>query len=112
MTRNFIFEKTDVLTQSRDDLRDGKAASSRGEKLTKAAKAKIAAVLLAEREFNVKDMGLGDIVIIKHDGVDILMLEQKNSGDRLSITRIQSERPDIVEEFTAPTPATYFNVLA
>ncbi len=112
MTQKFLFTDTPALDSARNDLADGKAASSRGEKLTKSAKAKIAAVLLVDRKFNVADMTIGDIVIIESNGLAILKVERKNSGDRLSITRIQSERPEIAAEFTAPTPATYYDVLA
>jgi hypothetical protein len=94
-------------------LTEAKRLKSEGEKKDKAAKDFVRKWLLEQRQVIVDTLPVGEIIIIQIPAAggmkDCFKVERKNSGNRLQVTRLQNEKPEIAAEFTGPTPATYID---
>lgn len=93
-----------------DQLKEGKTLTSAGEKLVKSAKASVVSWLKSERHWDVEAQPVGAIAIIQLDGKDCIKIERR--GRRaVDVTRLQSERPEVAEEFSQEKAATYIDAL-
>lgn len=106
-----VFKTSDPkFTTINGQLKEGKDLASRGEKLSKTAKAAVVGWLKAERDWDVEAQPIGAIAIIKLDDKDCIKVERK--GRRaVDVSRLQVDRPEIAAEFTAEKAATYIDAL-
>ena len=92
------------------------AFAAAGEQENKHRKAKEAAKQILTRELKelrgivLEELPAGELVVVQIDGRDALKVDRRAS-QRLDGPALGAAHPNLVEEFTKPSVASYFTVL-
>lgn len=106
------FSKADGLAIGEATLAMKEAAEmeNKAKKARDAAKSIIGRELLQRRNVNLDELPAATIVMVQVEGDDVVKVERKAS-ERLDSTALRQAHPEIVENFTRPSVASYFSSL-
>jgi hypothetical protein len=110
LTIKFTGKDCEIIHAAARALQAAKKEKNKHFKAEESAKEIIARELKSKRQVDLDQLSDKEIVVVQCEGKDTVSVTRKPS-DRFDQKSFALIHPNLVEEFTRPTPATYFDVL-
>lgn len=110
MQVKFEGKTSKLLLAAASALEAAKKEKNKHQKAEDNAKKVIARILLEERQINIDGLPDKTVLIVTCEGKDAIEVKRKGS-QRFDSTAFALLHPDLQEEFTKSTPATYYDSL-